>query len=423
MSGSLSEPTFLTPDDAGYAAETAGFQTGFPVRPELVVAARSPEEVRGAVAYAAERGLPLAVQATGHGLAGPVDGGVLVSTRRMDGVRVDPAARTARIEAGARWGQVVAAAAPHGLAPLNGSSPGVGAVSYTLRGGLGILGREFGWAADRVRSLELVPPDGEPVTVTGASDPELFGRLLGGGGPALGVVTALETGLVPVARLYGGSLLFTDGGAGGVEAVVRAWREWTAGVPEALTSSLAVMVYPELPFVPEHLRGRYTASVRIAYTGDAAEGERLVAPLRAAAGRRPLEDTLREMPSRESHTIHSDPDQPHAYYGEGRLLGALDPAAIGPLLERTGPDSPLWTVVQLNHLGGALARPAANSVPHREAGYLVRLLSVLGDAPGNGTSPDQVRARYAEVFGALGPAVLGPARGFAFGAGGDAVAA
>ncbi|MEU6061835.1 FAD-dependent oxidoreductase [Streptomyces sp. NPDC047097] len=418
MSGSI----FLTPDDPGYAAETAGFQTGFPVRPERVVAARSPEDVRRAVAYAAERGLPLAVQATGHGLAGPVDGGVLVSTRRMDGVRVDPAARTARIEGGARWGQVVAAAAPHGLAPLNGSSPGVGAVSYTLRGGLGILGREFGWAADRVRSLELVTPDGEPRTVTGASDPELFGRLLGGGGPALGVVTALETGLVPVARLYGGSLLFADGEDGGVESAVRAWREWTAGAPEALTSSVAVMVYPELPFVPEHLRGRYTASVRIAYTGTAAEGERLVAPLRAAAGR-PLADTLREMPYRESHTIHSDPETPHAYYGEGRLLGSLDPAGIGALLKRTGPHSPLWTVVQLNHLGGALARPAANGVPHREAGYLVRLLSVLGDAPGNGTSPDQVRARYAEVFQALGPAVLGPARGFAFGAGDDAAAA
>ncbi|MCK8676820.1 FAD-binding oxidoreductase [Streptomyces lichenis] len=418
MSGSI----FLTPDDPGYAAETAGFQTGFPVRPERVVAARSPEDVRRAVAYAAERGLPLAVQATGHGLAGPVDGGVLVSTRRMDGVRVDPAARTARIEAGARWGQVVAAAAPHGLAPLNGSSPGVGAVSYTLRGGLGILGREFGWAADRVRSLELVTPDGEPRTVTGASDPELFGRLLGGGGPALGVVTALETGLVPVARLYGGSLLFADGEDGGVESAVRAWREWTAGMPEALTSSVAVMVYPELPFVPEHLRGRYTATVRIAYTGTAAEGERLVAPLRAAAGR-PLADTLREMPYRESHTIHSDPETPHAYYGEGRLLGSLDPAAAAALLKATGPDSPLWTVVQLNHLGGALARPAANSVPHREAAYLVRLLSVLGDAPGNGTSPDQVRARYAEVFKALGPAVLGPARGFAFGAGDDAAAA
>src|SRR5258707_167025 len=88
--------------------------------------------------------------------SGPTAPYVLITTPRMDKVSVDPEARTVRVQAGVRWGQVVAAAEPYGLAPLNGSAPGVGAVSYTLSGGLGILAREFGYAADHVRSLDVV---------------------------------------------------------------------------------------------------------------------------------------------------------------------------------------------------------------------------------------------------------------------------
>ncbi|WP_050486672.1 FAD-binding oxidoreductase [Streptomyces sp. CNS654] len=112
------------------------------------------------MAYAAGHGLRLTAHATGHGLPGAVEGGVLVVTRGLDSVAVDPVARTAVIGAGATWGAVTAAAAPHGLAPLNGSSPSVGAVSYTLGGGLGILARQFGYAADQVRALDVVTADG-----------------------------------------------------------------------------------------------------------------------------------------------------------------------------------------------------------------------------------------------------------------------
>src|SRR5690242_2511578 len=124
-------PLVLRPGEPGYDEEIAGFQTGFAQRPAAVFAAASADDVRAAVRYAAAGHLPIGVQATGHGLPGPSEGGVLVTTRRMDAVTVDAAARTVRVQAGVRWGDVVAAAAPHGLAPLNGSAPGVGAVSYT----------------------------------------------------------------------------------------------------------------------------------------------------------------------------------------------------------------------------------------------------------------------------------------------------
>ncbi|MFJ8868643.1 FAD-binding oxidoreductase [Streptomyces sp. NPDC102473] len=384
------------------------FQTGFTLDPDDLVEATDAAGVRAAVRDAAARGLPVSVHATGHGLAGPVEGGVLISTRRMDSVAVDPGRRTARIGAGATWGAVIAAAAPHGLAPLNGSSPGVGAVSYTLGGGLGILAREYGYAADHVRSLDVVTADGVLRHVTPDAEPDLFWGLRGGG-HRLGVVTGLEIGLVQVARLYGGSLAF-DGDA--APEVLRRWLEWTRTVPETCTSSVAALRYPDMPQLPEALRGRYVVSVRVAYTGTTADGEALVAPLRETGPA--LSDSLREMAYTDSHTIHSDPPFPHAYYGEGLMLRDLDAGAAARVLELTGPKAPMMTVVQLNHLGGALsARPAVDSaVPHREAGFLLRLLSPL-----DGTDVAAVRALYAEVAAETAPYALGRALNFSFGGG------
>ncbi len=393
----------LRPGGAGYADECAGFQLGFAQGPAVVFAAASTQDVVTAVRYAAARNLPLGVQATGHGLPGDAEGGVLVTTRRMDRVSIDPEARTARVQAGVRWGQVVAAAAPYGLAPLNGSAPGVGAVSYTLGGGLGILAREFGYAADHVRWLEAVTPDGTLRRVTPASQPDLYWGLLGAG-QNLAVVTEMEIGLVPVRRLYGGSLAF-DGAAVDPAAVLRAYEAWTRTVPDGLTSSFAAVPYPDLPALPPRLRGRYVLSVRVAWTG--ADGDRLTAPLRGIAP--VLSDSLRTMPYTDSHTIHSDPDFPHAYYGDSAVLEALDVDRAGKLLSLVGPGAAAPCVLQLNHLGGALSRPAPNAVPHREGRFLLRLLT--------GGGRDTARAVLDPAFALLADATLGRSLNFAFGAG------
>jgi hypothetical protein len=399
------QPLTLHPADPGYEDELAGFQTGFTQRPDVVHGARSADDVIAAVRYAAAKGVPVGVQATGHGLPGGSEGGVLITTRRMAGVRVDPGARTVRVQAGARWAQVVAAAEPHGLAPLNGSAPGVGAVSYTLGGGLGILAREFGYAADHVRRLDLVTADGQLRRVTRESEPELYWALLGAG-HVLGVVTELEIGLVPVRTLYGGSLAF-DGREVDPRALLRAYEEWTRTVPDELTSSFAAVPYPDIPALPPHLRGRYVLSVRVAYTGGRAEGERLVAPLREFGP--VLADSLREMPYSESHTIHSDPPEPHAYYGDSAVVSELDVERVGEVLSLAGPDADGMCVVQVNHLGGALARPAPNSVPYREGRFLVRMLAV-GER-------EAVRERLDPAFALLAPYTLGRTVNFAFGAG------
>ncbi|MEU4233477.1 FAD-binding oxidoreductase [Nonomuraea sp. NPDC026600] len=373
------------PGDEGYDGERAGFQALARHRPDVIVGVTDAADVRAAVAHAAANGLPVAVQATGHGMPIAADGGLLISTRRMTGVRIDPEAATARIEAGVRWERVIEEAARHGLAPLSGSAPSVGAVSYTLGGGLGLMARRYGYAVDQVRAVEVVTADGELRELTAATEPDLFWALLGGRGN-FGVVTALEIGLVPVTGLYGGGLFF-DLATG----VVRGWAEWTQGLPEEMSSSVAVIPFPDAPQVPEVFRGRRVAHVRIAYTGGAQEGERLLEPLRAIGP--VLVDSVKELPYTESGSIHNDPAEPMAYYATHSLLRELPARAVDALLENER------AILEIRHLGGALAKPGLGPVVNRDAEYQVGVLSRL--APGG--DPGEVRPLHQQVRAALAP--------------------
>ncbi|NED63949.1 FAD-binding oxidoreductase, partial [Streptomyces sp. SID10244] len=170
----------LTPTDPGYADELAGFNLAGVQTPDIVVGATSADDVAAAVRHARGHGLRVGVRATGHGPVIEGDGHLTITTSRMNEVIVDPAAKTARVGAGARWRDLVAATAPHGLTGLVGSSSSVGVVGYTLGGGLSPLGRQFGYAADRVRSIEVVTADGIIRTVDAGAGSDLFWALLGG---------------------------------------------------------------------------------------------------------------------------------------------------------------------------------------------------------------------------------------------------
>ena len=172
-----------------------------------MVQAAGTADVRAAVLAARRHGLPFAVQATGHGTHVAHDGALLLRTGAMSSVLVDPDRRVARVGPGARWADVLAAAAPFGLAPLSGSSPDVGVTGYTLGGGLGWLAREHGLAADSVLRAQVVTADGDVVTADADRNPDLFWALRGGGG-SFGVVTALEFRLHPVAQVYAGAVTF-----------------------------------------------------------------------------------------------------------------------------------------------------------------------------------------------------------------------
>ncbi|MEV5749554.1 FAD-binding oxidoreductase [Actinoallomurus sp. NPDC052308] len=394
------------PETDGYDGERLGYQRLAPHRPAVIVGAADAEDVRAAVEYAAARGLRVAVQATGHGLGRALRDGVLIGTRRMSEVRVDPEARTAFVAAGATWRDVVEAAAPYGLAPLSGSFPGVGAVSYTLGGGVGLVARRHGFAADHVRRFDLVTVDGRLRTVTAAAEPDLFWALRGGG-RGLGVVTGMVVELLPITRLFGGGLYFD---IARVPDVFEAWRRWTETVPEELASGLTALCYPDLPMVPEELRGRHVAHVQIAHLGAEAEGRELVEPLRAVGPQ--LRDTLRDLPYTESSMVFAEPDRPHAYRSQNRLLRGLDPTALASLPGSAGPAAPMMCVVGLRHLGGALARPprVANAVGHREAAYLLNVLSLVESG-----EEDKARALHEEVLAPFAADALGRSLNFSYG--------
>jgi len=356
------------PDEAGYDQARQAWNLVADQRPAVVVEAGSAADVAQAVKYARARGMRIAPQGTGHGAEPlePLDGAMLLRTTRMRKVNIDPATQTARAEAGAVWSDVIVPAAEHGLAGLAGSSPGVGVAGYTLGGGMGWLARRYGLAANSVTAAELVTPAGDLVRTDESHEPDLLWAIRGGGG--VGVLTALEMRLYPVRELYAGALFFP---IARTAEVLHAWRAWTGSVPDEVTSMTHLLRFPPLPELPEPLRGQAFAVVEAAYLGDAGTGADLIGPLRRLG---PDRDTFAMIPAAALGQLNMDPDQPVPTRGDGTLVAGLPAAAIDALVAVAGPDAGIALAsVEVRHLGGALARPAAGggAQPAIEASHMI----------------------------------------------------
>ena len=198
----------------------------------------------------------------------------------MRSVLVDPQRRTARVGPGATAADVVAAAAPLGLAPITGTSATVGVTGYTLGGGHGWLSRRYGLAADNLLRADVVTADGETLTARADRRSGLFWALRGAGGN-FGVATSVEIRLHPVARVFGGRMSFDRGLAPHILA-----RFAESALPEELNVSIVV--------TPEEV------AIRGVHAGRADDAWRALAPLLLAE---PHEDTFREMPYEETFAI------------------------------------------------------------------------------------------------------------------------
>jgi hypothetical protein len=365
ISGRIAAPSDADWDQARLAWNLTADQ-----QPEAVAFVEGTDDIAAAVRFAAGHDLRVAGQGTGHGAAplGPLDGTILVKTERMRGIEVDPEAGTARVEAGALSLELAEAAGAHGFCSLPGSSPDVGVTGYTLGGGLSWLGRRYGFACNRVTAIELVDASGEPRTVDAENDPDLFWAMRGGGG-GYAIVSALHLDLLPIGEIYAGALLFPA--EVGAEAV-RAYRDWTAGVPDEVTSVVRFVTPPPIPDVPEPIRGRPLLTIDGAYAGGRAEGEAAFAPLRASLGET-IMDTFEWMPAAGLCRIHMDPESPVPGIGDGGLVSELSDEAIDAFVGVAGPESgsPLL-LSELRHLGGALGRPAEGSgaLSHLDAGFV-----------------------------------------------------
>jgi hypothetical protein len=351
--------TAYAPGEEGYDEARKAWNLNAHQHPALVVMAAGPVDVITAVRLARDEGLGVGVMATGHGVAYPCDGGVLINTSRMRGVRVDPEAHTARVEPGALWADVIPEAQVFGLAGLVGSSSGLGVVGYTMGGGFGWLGRKYGFNADSVREADVVSADGELLRVSAYEHPDLFWGLKGGGGN-FGIVTSLEFDLYPLTTVYGGNLFYP---LERTAEVLDLYGRWVETLPDEMTTAVAFMNLPPLPELPESLRGGSFVSVRGCYCGEPPEaGEELLGPWREFG--EPLVDTFGTMPYRQMDAISMDPPDPLVVYSQVELIGELSQEAIAKLVEVAGveSESPL-VMLELRQLGGALARPPADLSP------------------------------------------------------------
>lgn len=392
----------VTPDDAGYDRARAAWNLEAQQRPAGVVLAENAADVQETVRAARALGLGVAVQATGHGVSRPCDGGLLVNTARMTDVVVDPVARLARVGAGAVWRDVVSAAAVHGLAGLPGSSTGVGVVGYTLGGGFGWLGRRYGLAAHSVTGADVVTATGELVRASAQEHPGLFWGLLGGTGN-LGIVTSLEFRLHPLTQVYAGNLYYPLERAGDV---LDAFAGWIRDAPDDLTAAATFRRFPGLPAVPSALRGRSAVALRGCWSGDVATGAVLVDRARSLLGPA-LVDTFAPMPVSQLASVSSDPVDPLGAVQHSETLAELTPDVIDLLTDLVGPgaSSPL-VMLELRTLGGALAGPPAALNPMART-HGVASLNAVGATTVPGADPGRIRSFLRELEDRLRPHVTG----------------
>ena len=343
------------PGDDTYDTQRAALNPSFDSRPAIVAEATSPTDVRAALRVARRHGLPFAVQATGHGTFVPSDGGVLVKTGRMAQVLVDPDRRIARVGPGARWSDVIAAAAPFGLAPLSGSAPSVGVAGFTLGGGVGWLARKYGFAADSLLRVDIVTADGHHLTASRGVHADLFWALRGGGGN-FGIVTALEFRLHPVAQAYGGAAYFpVDRAAETLEF----YRDWAPTQPDELSTTVVL-----LQNAPQSDLEGPVLAIRSFYVGSPDAGQRALRPLRRVAGQ-PLVDDFRPMTYPDAATIGGTAPRALELYDD------LSHALVDTVVDAVVGEQPTISAVEVRHWGGAMADAGADAGPvgHRDTPF------------------------------------------------------
>lgn len=381
-----------------------GMQTAVKIRPELAVDPLDSDDVVRAVHHAAAQRTPVAVSSTGHG-ATSLNGGLLIRTHRMSHVTVDPHTRTADIGAGATWGQVIEAAAKHGLAPLSGTATTVGAIGYTLGGGISPLSRAFGYAADHVVDLDIVTPDGRLRYVSADDDPDLFWAARGAGAH-LGVVTRMKCRLIHIDQVLAGAISIT----------VNDWAEvtdrfvtWSADLPESTGALLSLKSFPDLPNLPDAIRGKRTATIYVTSIGaesDAAD------QIRALGGIVRESPRLTPTPPADLTAVFNEPAGPHAFQGDAIAVSDVNAeplaAGLGSLVNSARPQ-----FLFIHRLGGAMSREPdqGTAIGNRAAEYLVRIVT----SPAPTDDPAAVAIEQDDVLRSMSIEPTGRVPNFLFG--------
>src|SRR5438270_2662613 len=340
----------VEPGDTTYDERRAVFNGMFDRRPRVILRPAGAADVIRAIGLARTSGLPLAIRAGGHSVAGfsAVDDGIVIDMRAMKGIRVDPARGTVRAQGGVNWGELDRETQAFGLAVTGGRVTTTGVVGFTTGTGSGWLERKYGFAADNLVRADVVTADGEIVTTSEDENPELLWGLRGGG-CNFGVVTETEFKLGPLSPIVYGGLAAFDPAKGA--DVVRAWRDLSHGSDD-IGWAVACVTAPPFDFVPEEWRGKPVVAVLGMVAGAHDAAEKVLAPLRALG---PAFDLWQPMP----YTVVQgliDPANPYGRqnYWRAPNLDDLPDSVVDTFLEAgAARPCPVPGVVQLPG-GGAL---------------------------------------------------------------------
>ena len=272
---------------------------------------------------------------------------MVIDLSAMRAVRVDPQAAVAHIEGGVLAGELLDAAATHGLATAAGAIRGVGMIGMTMAGGYGGLIGRFGLALDNLLSAEVVLADGSRVVAGPDGDNDLWWALRGGGGN-FGVVTSARFQLHPLGPVIGGMVMYPIAQA---NQVLRGYREIIAAAPDELTVMAGFLTGPG---------GAPVVFVAPTWSGDVDAGETAVAPLTRLGT--PVMSALQTMPYPQLLRMFEAGSAAGNQYALGtHWLPELSDEAITALAEGAATRSSPLSLIAVHQFHGAATRVSSDA--------------------------------------------------------------
>lgn len=363
----------VSPADSSFEEYTSIWNGMISRKPALVIRCLGTSDVITCVQFARENNIILCLRGGGHNIAGLAiaEGGLMLDMSLMRGVWVDPQNKIAHAQAGCLLSDVDRETQIYGLATVLGFVSQTGIAGLTLGGGFGYLTRRWGWTADNVTGVNIVTAEGKLVHASSAENPDLFWALKGGGGN-FGVVTEISYKLYNVGPEIIGGLVAWD--ISEAPKVLEFYRTFSETAPAELTLVTLIRPAPPAPWLPKEMHGKLIAGILACYSGDPAEGEKIVSPLKSFG--KPVGDVLIRRPYSQMQSM-LDATQPKGrrYYWKSEYLNSISPELIGKFLENApGITSPHSALI-LFQLGGALNQLPADHSPvgNRDARYLFNI--------------------------------------------------
>jgi len=389
----------VRPGDPTYEEHRRVWNGSIDRRPGLIARCAGVADVMDAVRLAGQAGARVAVRSGGHSFPGlsTCDDGLVIDLSLMKGIRVDPEARTARVQAGVLLGDMDRETQAFGLAVPAGIVTHTGVAGLTLGGGIGWLTRKLGLTIDQLLSVDLVTAHGELVKASENENADLFWGVRGAGGN-FGIVTDFEFRLNPVGPTVLAGPIFWPMDES--PNLLRFYRDWIKEAPDDLMTIVIHRKAPPLPFVPQELHGKPIAGVVCCYSGPIDEGERLLKPLRAFGT--PVLDLCVPKPFVQ-HQAMFDPSFPRGlwYYFRACDVPELTDNIIDITYDHASQMKSPLTAFPIWQTGGASGRVPedATAFNGRNAGYTFNINSTTESAEGF----DEEKAWVRSFWSALAP--------------------